>query len=61
MSDSGFSKKQLKQLQVLLNPIVLDIKELKQDIKEVKSRLDVLESFHKNDLDKLKSKNNYLL
>ncbi len=35
MSDSGFSKKQLKQLQVLLNPIVLDIKELKQDIKEV--------------------------
>ncbi len=57
MSDSGFSKKQLKQLQVLLNPIVLDIKELKQDIKEVKSRLDVLESFHKNDFDKLKSKN----
>ena len=55
MSDSGFSKKQLEQLQGLLNPIVLDIKELKQDMKEVKSRLDVLESFHKNDFDKLKS------
>ena len=36
MSDNGFSKKQLEQLQGLLNPIV-------QDIKEIKSRLDVLE------------------
>ncbi len=50
MSDSGFSKKQLEQLQILLNPIVLDIK-------EIKSRVSILESFHKNDFDKLKSQN----
>ena len=37
MSDNGFSKKQLEQLQGLLTPIV-------QDIKEIKSRLDVIES-----------------
>ena len=49
--DNGFSEKQLEQLGQLmdsqltyaLNPIVKDIKELKQDMKEVKSRLDVLE------------------
>ena len=41
--DNGFSQKQLEQLEKLLNPIVKDIKELKQDMNEVKSRLYALE------------------
>ena len=41
--DNGFSQKQLEQLEKLLNPIVKDIKELKQDMNEVKSRLYTLE------------------
>ena len=43
MTDNGFSKKQLEQLQGLLQPIHNDINELKKDMKDVKSRLDVLE------------------
>ncbi len=30
---------------------------VEQDIKEIKSRVSILESFHKNDFDKLKSQN----
>lgn len=50
MSDNGFSKKQLEQLQGLLNPIV-------QRLDKIKTRLDVLESFRQNDFDKLKKQN----
>ena len=41
--DNGFSQKQLEQLEKLLKPNVKDIKELKQDMNEVKSRLYTLE------------------
>ena len=47
-SDNGFSKKQLEQLSQLMDikisPIQKDINELKSDMKDVKSRLDVLET-----------------
>ena len=43
MADNGFSKKQLEQLQGLLQPIHNDINELKKDMKDVNNRLYVLE------------------
>lgn len=48
MSDSGFSKKQLEQLQGLLNPIA-------QRLDKIEYRLDILESFHRDDFKKLKT------
>lgn len=54
MSDSGFSKKQLEQLGQLmdfkLTPIVQRLDNIEKDV-------NILKSFHKNDLDKLKSQN----
>ncbi len=63
MSDSGFSKKQMEQLQGLIHPIVerldvleKDVKELKQDVNVLKQDVNVL----KQDVNVLKQDVNVL-